>query len=250
MLAQVDAITKDTGKAPSWGVIWLHGLGADGNDFVPIVDELCQPVSVALANEPKGNLVALANESTNNVAAKPWPAIRFVFPHAPVRAVTINGGARMRAWYDIKSLDRTALGEAPGIREAIAMIDRLMTQFSQAGIPSERVLIAGFSQGGALALCASLRQSRKLGGVIALSSYLPLMESLDAERAPANQDTPIFMAHGSFDPVVPLQLGTMSLEALRSRKYTLEWQTYPMQHSVCAEEVADVRQWMAARFIS
>ena len=212
----------DTGLNPTWGVIWLHGLGADGHDFEPIVPELC---------------------------ARTWPAIRFVFPHAPVRPVTINGGARMRAWYDIKSLDRTALGEAPGIRESIATIAEIILAFGKQGITPERTFIIGFSQGGALALSAALRYPEKLAGVVALSCYLPLAESLVTEANLANASIPVFMAHGVQDPVVPMALGQLSAQILRARGLSVDWHQYPMPHSVCAEEIADLRTWMAARLL-
>jgi phospholipase/carboxylesterase len=210
----------DTGPAPNWGVIWLHGLGADGHDFVPIVPEL---------------------------VTKHWPAIRFVFPHAPVRAVTINGGARMRAWYDIKTLDRAALGEAPGIRESIALVAEIVGDLGTHGIAPEHIFVIGFSQGGALALSAALRFPQKLAGVVALSCYLPLAESLATEADPANANLPVFMAHGVQDPVVPMALGTLSAEILRARNLTVDWHQYPMPHSVCAEEIRDLREWMGAR---
>ncbi len=219
-MSAINQVQLETGPAPSWGVIWLHGLGADGHDFEPIVPEL---------------------------VGKNWPAIRFVFPHAPVRAVTINGGARMRAWYDIKTLDRAALGEAPGIRESIALITEIIGNFAAQGIAAERIFVIGFSQGGALALSAALRFPEKLAGVVALSCYLPLAESLASEADPANASVPVFMAHGVQDPVVPMALGTMSAEILRARGLTVDWHQYPMPHSVCAEEIRDLRAWMAAR---
>ena len=219
----VHQVQLDTGAAPTWGVIWLHGLGADGHDFEPIVPELC---------------------------ARNWPAIRFVFPHAPVRPVTINGGARMRAWYDIKSLDRTALGEAPGIRESIDTVSKIIAAFVHQGITPERTFIIGFSQGGALALSAALRYPEKLAGVVALSCYLPLAESLATEAAPENAKVPVFMAHGVQDPVVPMALGQLSAQILRARGLSVDWHQYPMPHSVCAEEIADLRAWMAARLLA
>ncbi len=222
-MTNANQVQLDTGAAPTWGVIWLHGLGADGHDFEPIVPELC---------------------------ARNWPAIRFVFPHAPVRPVTINGGARMRAWYDIKSLDRTALGEAPGIRESIDTISEIIAAFGHQGITPERTFIIGFSQGGALALSAALRYPAKLAGVVALSCYLPLADSLATEADPENARIPVFMAHGIQDPVVPMALGQLSAQILRARGLNVDWHQYPMPHSVCVEEIADLRTWMAARLLA
>jgi phospholipase/carboxylesterase len=223
MSTKANCIVTDTGRDPKHAVIWLHGLGADGHDFVPIVPELCAPN---------------------------WPAIRFVFPHAPMRPVTINGGMRMRAWYDITTLDRSALGEAPGLRDSIATVGGLIQGLEAENIVSENIFIAGFSQGGAVALCAALRHPKPLSGVIALSTYLPLMDSLSSEMRAQNAKLPIFMAHGTHDPVVPLSLGQLSADALRARQLPLDWYSYPMQHSVCAEEIADLRQWMTGKLMT
>jgi phospholipase/carboxylesterase len=222
MSASENSIVTDTGREPKNAVIWLHGLGADGHDFAPIVPELC---------------------------ASNWPAIRFVFPHAPMRPVTINGGMRMRAWYDITTLDRSALGEAPGLRDSIAMVAKLIQGLEAQDIASENIFIAGFSQGGAVALCAALRHPKPLAGAIALSTYLPLMDSLASELRAQNAKLPIFMAHGTHDPVVPLSLGQLSADALRARQLPLDWHSYPMQHSVCAEEIADLRQWLTGKLL-
>ncbi len=217
----LECIERSTGTEPAWSVIWLHGLGADGNDFVPIVPELIRPG---------------------------WPALRFVFPHAPVRPVTINGGMRMRAWYDILGMEIAQRQDAAGIRESIGQIEALIAREVERGIPAARIVLAGFSQGGAITLAAAVRHAARLGGAIALSTYLPMAETLPAESAPANRDLPILMAHGSRDPVVGEPLGTMSRDRLRVLGYPVEWRSYPMAHQVCAEEIADIAQWLGARF--
>lgn len=220
-MTDFDGIERQTGPAPAWAVIWLHGLGADGHDFEPIVPELVQ---------------------------RDWPAIRFVFPHAPVQPVTINGGARMRSWYDILGVDLDVRQDEAGIRASAAFVDRLVEREIARGIAPGRILLAGFSQGGAIVLTAGLRQSNALGGVIALSTYLPLAWTLEAEAAPANRKTPIFMAHGAMDPVIPMPRALASRDALTARGYAVEWHAYPMPHSVCTEEIRDLANWMQARF--
>jgi phospholipase/carboxylesterase len=217
----LECIERSTGVNPEWSVIWLHGLGADGNDFAPIVPELVRPG---------------------------WPPLRFVFPHAPVRAVTINNGMRMRAWYDILGIDLGSRQDEAGVRESVAQVQALIAREAERGVPASRVLLAGFSQGGAIALAAGLRHPETLAGVIALSTYLPLHASTADERSAANAATPILMAHGSLDPVVPQTLGTLSRDRLRELGHAVEWRSYPMAHQVCAEEVADIAQWMGARF--
>jgi phospholipase/carboxylesterase len=198
-------------------VIWLHGLGADGHDFESLVPELRLPAR---------------------------PAVRFVFPHAPVRPVTINGGWRMRAWYDILALDGTAPQDAAGIRESAAAVRELVAREGERGVPAERVVLAGFSQGGAIVLYEGLRHPRRLGGILALSTYLPLAGDLDAEAHPANAAVPIFMAHGALDPTVPLALGDGTRRLLSARGYDVRWKTYPMGHSLCGEEVEDARAFL------
>jgi phospholipase/carboxylesterase len=217
----LETVEHETRATPEWAVIWLHGLGADGRDFEPIVPEL---------------------------VAKSWPGIRFVFPHAPVRAVTVNRGMRMRAWYDILGVEIAARQDEAGVRESIGMIEKLVERETQRGIASERVLLAGFSQGGAIALAAGLRHSQRLGGIVALSTYLPLAELGDAEFDAANRNVPIFMAHGSADPVVPEALGAKSRDFLRARGYEVDWHSYRMPHSVCAEEIEDLARWLTERF--
>ena len=199
-----------TGAEPRGTVIWLHGLGADGWDFVPIVREL--PLAAGLE-------------------------LRFIFPHAPERPVTINNGHVMRAWYDIAQNDIARVADEAGIRESQAIVEALIARERDRGVDDARIVLAGFSQGGAIALHTGLRHREKLAGIVALSAYLPLEGSLDAEAAPVNKRTPIFMGHGSQDPIVPLQLAEASQRALRARGYDVEWHTWPMPHSVCAEEV-------------
>lgn len=216
----LDAVEIETGKNPAASVIWMHGLGADGNDFAPIVNEL----------ELDGT-----------------PAIRFVFPHAPMRPVTINNGYVMRAWYDIFLGDLegpSRRADERGVRESQAQIAALIEREAKRGVAPENIVLAGFSQGGAIALQTGLRHPRKLAGVMALSTYLPLADSLPQEAAPANKATPIFMAHGTYDPVVPLMMGAGSMTLLTGLGYAVEWRQYPMPHSVCPEEIEDVGDWL------
>jgi phospholipase/carboxylesterase len=214
------AVERETAANPRYSILWLHGLGADGNDFAPIVPELIDPA---------------------------WPALRFVFPHAPVRPVTINNGMSMRAWYDIAAFDLTTRQDVGGMRASVNEVETLIAREHQRGVPSERILLAGFSQGGAIALAAGLRHAEKLAGIIALSTYLPMHAALPAERSAANATTPIFWGHGSTDPVVAIQRGIDSRDMLLSLNYPVEWHTYPMAHSVCAEEIGDLRRWMTRR---
>lgn len=218
--ALLETIELETAKNPSAAVIWMHGLGADGNDFVPIVNEL------DLAGAP---------------------GIRFVFPHAPTRPVTINNGYVMRAWYDISFGDlegHTRKADERGVRESQAQIGQLIARENARGIAAAKIVLAGFSQGGAIALQTGLRYPEKLAGVMALSTYLPLAESFAQEAAPQNKATPVFMAHGSQDPVVPYAMGRNSRDLLQQAGYVVEWHDYPMQHSVCPEEVADIGRWL------
>jgi phospholipase/carboxylesterase len=198
-------------------VILMHGLGADGHDFETLVFELKLP---------------------------PGSAIRWVFPHAPVRPVTLNGGMPMRAWFDIIGLDRRSEEDEAGIRESSGRIRDLVVREKERGVPADRIVLAGFSQGGAIALHAALREPEGLAGVLALSTYLPLAGRVEAEAHPANAAVPIFMAHGTVDPIVPVTLGEGSRDRLREQGREVEWHTYPMPHSVCAEEVADIREWL------
>jgi len=213
-------VERETGPAPRYSIVWLHGLGADGHDFEPIVPEL---------------------------VAREWPSLRFVFPHAPVRPVTINNGMAMRAWYDIKGADIASRQDESGVRESVAQLDALIARETERGVPAERVFVAGFSQGGAIALAGGVRHAQALAGTVALSTYLPIAEKTAGERHAANAKLPIFMAHGSHDPVVPQPLGASSRDHLRSLGYAIDWHSYPMAHQVCAEEIADLRQWLGTR---
>ena len=214
------SVEHETGPNPRHSVIWLHGLGADGNDFAPIVPELVDPS---------------------------WPALRFVFPHAPVQPVSINGGVPMRAWYDIFGFDARAPQDEAGIRRAIGAVEALIAREHERGVPSERIVLAGFSQGGAIALAAGLRHAQPLAGIVALSTYVPISATLAPERSAANAQVPIFWGHGSADPIVVLQRGLDSRLLLEGLGYTVDWHTYPMPHSVCAEEIADLRRWLTPR---
>lgn len=213
-------VVLDPPTAPDAAVIWLHGLGADGFDFVPLVEELRLP---------------------------PTMAVRFIFPHARPRPVTINNGFVMRAWYDITSLGPDRVEDEAGIRQSAEVVRSYVEKENARGIASERIVIAGFSQGGAIAFQAALRYPQRLGGVLALSTYLPLRESLAKEATPANRDAPILICHGVRDPMVPAALGTASRDLLQSLGYPVEWKTYPMEHSVCMEEVLDISKWLQAR---
>lgn len=211
-----------TGAPPVGSVIWLHGLGADGHDFAPIVPELALPPSLAL---------------------------RFIFPHAPAMPVTINAGYVMPAWYDIRH-PNLGLGEdAGGIRASQQVVEDLIEREQERGIPDSRIVLAGFSQGGAIALHTALRHGHRLAGVLALSTYLPLKSALTAEASPANSTLPIFMAHGRHDTVVPLPLAAASRDVLLQAGYPLEWREYGMAHSVCADEIADIGAWLRDRFV-
>jgi phospholipase/carboxylesterase len=215
MAELLDAIEIETGKNPSASVIWMHGLGADGNDFAPIVPAL-QLARVA---------------------------IRFVFPHAPVQPVTINAGMRMRAWYDISDGAIRREDEA-GVRASQKLIEALMEREKERGVAAKRLVLAGFSQGGAIALQTGLRHGERIAGIMALSTYLPNADKIAAEAAAANRDVPIFMAHGSYDPVIALARAQESRALLQSLAYAVEWREYPMPHSVCPDEVTDIGAWL------
>jgi len=210
----LDTIEVETGPAPRAAIIWLHGLGADGHDFEPIVPELSLP---------------------------PATAVRFVFPHAPIQAVTINGGARMRAWYDIGHDGRQ---DAAGIRASQSRVEALIARERGRGVAAHRIVLAGFSQGGAIALQTGLRHPDPLAGVLALSTYLPLADTLEKEASAAARDVPIFMAHGVEDPLIPLARAAQSRDRLSALGYRVEWHEYPMPHSVCAEEIRDIGVWL------
>ncbi|HST27758.1 MAG TPA: dienelactone hydrolase family protein [Rudaea sp.] len=213
-------IEKTTGPNPRHAVIWLHGLGADGNDFLPIVPELVDPK---------------------------WPPLRFVFPHAPVRPITINGGMAMRAWYDISGQEIAQRQDETGIRSSIVLLEELIAREVERGIAAENIFLAGFSQGGAIVLAGGIRHAQRLGGIVALSTYLPMAEKTDAEASAANRAAPIFMAHGMLDPTISHALGEMSREYLKQRGYAIDWHSYPMAHQVCMEEIADLREWLGVR---
>ena len=206
-------------------VIWLHGLGADGHDFEPVVAELGLPERLRL---------------------------RFVFPHAPIRPVTLNGGMRMRAWYDIISLDRSGPQDEKGIRQSAAILTELIERERLRGISNDRVVVAGFSQGGAIAMHTALRHSQRLAGLLALSTWLPLGSSYAAEVLdnPQSQprDLPVFMAHGTFDPMLPISMGVDSKAALQKAGFHVEWHEYPMAHAVCGEEIVAIRNWLLSVF--
>ena len=211
-------ITLETGNSPQHSIIWLHGLGADGGDFVPVAEEMSLPVEV-----------------------------RYIFPHAPMQPVTINGGYVMRAWYDIVATGIDAQQDASGIRASQAELEKLIAQEKQRGIAAKNIYLAGFSQGGVIALQTGLRHTERLGGILALSTYLALAETLAAEASDPARDTPIFMAHGRSDSVIPYRTGQVSAEKLSGLGYKLEWHEYAMLHSVCMEEVRDIETWLTQR---
>ena len=216
-----ETVEVESAAEPDGSVIWLHGLGADGHDFEAIVPEL--------GLEGRLNL-------------------RFVFPHAPVRPVTINGGMSMRAWYDILTLDRGGPQDEAGIRASGELLLQLLEREHERGIPYDKIVLAGFSQGGAIALHTALRFEPRLAGLMALSTYLPLQSDFDAEVANSataqSRDLPIFMAHGTFDPMLPLALGQHTHEVLTAAGYKSQWHDYPMAHAVCAEEIAHISDWL------
>lgn len=210
-------MVRETGPEPQHAVIWLHGLGADGNDFVPIVSQL------------------------RSAATRP---VRFIFPHAPVRPVTINGGMAMRAWYDIRGVQIDRNQDRAGIDQSLAAVDALIEAQIAAGIPAERIILAGFSQGGAIALRCALARTSPLAGVLVLSAYLLGADQLVDWAAPASKAVPIFIGHGSEDPIVPVGLGADSARRLTAAGYAVEWRIWPMPHSVCPEEIAAVDEWL------
>ena len=214
-MALPECVEVTTGDSPIGSVIWLHGLGADGHDFEPIVPELRLPDDLPL---------------------------RFVFPHAPVRPVTINGGMAMRAWYDIISLDVEGRADAAGVHDSTAILEALIAREKERGIDPGNIVIAGFSMGGAIAINTALHTSERLAGLMALSTYLPLPG--EADDSSSHRDLPVFMAHGSFDPMLPMQWGQLSAERLEEAGFTIAWHDYPMAHAVCPEEIQDIREWL------
>ena len=219
MAALLETVEVETGRSPAHTVLWMHGLGADGHDFEPIVPELSLHVPV-----------------------------RFVFPHAPMRAVAINFGAMMRAWYDIRAVGGERREDADGVRTSQAQIEALIARERERGIPAERLVLAGFSQGGAMALHTGLRHPERLAGILALSCALPLADELAAEASPANRNVPIFMAHGTHDDVIPLARARRAHDRLVELGWSVEWREYRMTHAVCREEIGDISEWLGARF--
>jgi phospholipase/carboxylesterase len=213
----LECIERETGPNPTSAVIWLHGLGADGNDFVPIVKEMRLPGALA---------------------------IRFVFPHAPVRPVTLNNGFRMRAWYDLAAGDVTTRADLAGVRSSQVRIEALISREKARGIKARRIVLAGFSQGGVVALYTGVRHTERLAGIVALSTYVVSPEALKSDGAPSNRDVPIFMAHGTMDPMIRLDWGDASRRALVDAGYAVEWHTYPMQHSVVWEEIEAIARFL------
>jgi len=210
-----DTVEIQTGDNVAGSVIWLHGLGADGHDFEPIVPELRLPPSLPL---------------------------RFVFPHAPIQAVTVNGGMSMRAWYDIVSLDSAGRADRKGLLASSAILEGLIAREIERGMPARKITLAGFSQGGAVALHTALTTAHDIAGLMALSTYLALPDAID--EAKARKDLPIFMAHGRFDPVLRYDWGRASADRLAASDYTVEWHEYPMAHAVCPQEIADISAWL------
>ena len=213
----LEALEVETAPGPGASVIWLHGLGADGYDFEPIVPTLDLPET---------------------------PGVRFVFPHAPMQPVTINGGMVMRAWYDVYALEGVRREDAAGVRASQGRLEALIAREKVRGIPAARIILAGFSQGGAVALQTGLRHPERLAGIMALSTFLPLAATLAAEASPANRDVAIFMAHGTHDPLIPLARAARSRDLLREAGYRVEWHEYPMPHAVCDDEIHDIAAWL------
>lgn len=214
----LQTVEQETGASPQWSVIWLHGLGADGHDFAPIVPELVRPH---------------------------WPALRFVFPHAPVRPITINNGVPMRGWYDIVGMDFRSRADMAGVQESVLQLDALIAREIERGVALEKIFLAGFSQGGAIILTAALSRIAPLAGLIALSTYLP--EAERARRVDGAVQVPVFMAHGSSDPVIPQAVAVHSAQALQALGLEVEWHSYPMAHQVCAEEIQALGDWLQER---
>lgn len=217
MTEVLQTVEVQTGAEPNSSIIWLHGLGADGHDFEPIVPELRLP---------------------------PGLPVRFVFPHAPVRPVTLNNGYPMRAWFDIVKIGLQQPRDRTGMEASRQAIESLIARENERGIPSSRIVLAGFSQGGAVALYVGLQQPERLAGIMALSTYLPAGEGVDFVSAPANALTPIFYGHGTQDPIVPLLLGQHTRDWLTAQGRPITWHTYPMPHSVSAEEILHIRAWL------
>ena len=217
----LQTVEHETGPSPGWSIIWLHGLGSDGHDFGPVVPELVRTG---------------------------WPALRFVFPHAPVRPITVNNGVPMRGWYDIVGLDFRSRADMEGVQASVLEVDELIAREVARGVPEAHIFLAGFSQGGAVVLSALLARTAPLAGVIALSTYLP-----DAERTArvdGGVQAPVFMAHGTQDPVVPHAVAVFSHEILTGLGLSVQWQDYPMGHQVCAEEITALGDWLQSRLLA
>jgi phospholipase/carboxylesterase len=215
----LETVEIETAPAPQAAVIWMHGLGADGHDFEPIVPELGLPAS---------------------------PAVRFVFPHAPMRPVTINAGWTMRAWYDVREEAGVRQEDPAGVRASQAAIEALIARERARGVAARRIALAGFSQGGAMALHTGLRHGERLAGIMALSCAIPLADLVAAEVSPANREVPIFMAHGAQDPLIPLARGARARDLLRQLGYQVDWREYQMPHAVCPDEIRDISAWLRA----
>lgn len=215
-----ETVEVETGPGPRHAVIWLHGLGADGHDFEPVIPML---------------------------GLRGGAAVRFVFPHAPVRPVTLNAGMRMRAWYDIRGLQLSRDQDEAGILHSAGLVRALIRRENERGIPTERIVLAGFSQGGAIAVYVAVRHPEKLAGLLALSTYLLFPDRLERERHPANFSTPVFVAHGTMDPTVPLALGKDLASRLGDLSYPVSWRQYPMPHAVSQQEIADIGHWLGNR---
>jgi phospholipase/carboxylesterase len=214
-MPDLDTIDIETGASPTASLIMLHGLGADGHDFVPFAEQI------------------------------DLGAVRWVFPHAPTRPVTINGGYVMRAWYDILGLEPPRREDEAGLRESQKLVEALIARERARGMPASRIVLAGFSQGCAMTLMTGLRHAERLAGLVGLSGYLPLAAETATQRSAANADVPIFLAHGTGDTVIPLERAVASRDALRALGYAVAWHEYPMPHSVCLEEIADLQRWLA-----
>lgn len=217
----LETVEFETGPSPEWAVILLHGLGDSGDGWAPVAPHIVRP---------------------------DWPSVRFVFPHAPVQPVTINAGMRMRSWYDIVDLtdiDRRA--DAAGLAASADAVEALIAREAERGVPASRLVLAGFSQGGAVTLTHGLRRAEPLAGLVALSTYLPRAEQVISE-ARRGTPLPVFMAHGQFDPMVPIQAGERAAEHVRGLGHDVEWHAYPMQHEACAEELEALGRWLSARF--
>jgi len=220
-MAPLDSVKIDPKADPYASIIWLHGLGADGHDFEPIIPELDIPETLP---------------------------IRFIFPHAPMRSVTINAGMVMRAWYDVVGLPGAGGIELDDFFESVDHLDALIQKEMEAGIPSERILLAGFSQGGAISLHTGLTYGKRLAGILALSTYLPTVDNIAEEISPVNKDIPIMMAHGTQDPMIPMAHAIRTKQALRRLGIQIKWHEYPIMHGVCVEEIQDIRSWLLKTF--